>query len=254
MPSFICEKPRFFLLTTYIIYVYLAVMVTSTLDFALGPPLEQRGLQRTVYERIRKGILTGAFAPGGQIKIGELAAALDVSANPVREALRQLEAEGMVRFSQNKKIEVFRLSLEDLNDIYSIMVPLEEIALEKCFNLIDGDGVEELKTFCKKMMKEDLSGSEWMELNWMFHRNIHNSSGSPRLAGILKGLRANITPYLHISFGSKVRIYQANLEHQQLLQALEENNIEQGRLILRSHLSHGCAAIGELMEKETGCS
>lgn len=225
-------------------------MKTSKLTSPLGPPVKQQGLQRTVYQRIRKGILTGAIAPGGQLKIGELATALNVSANPVREALRHLEAEGMVRFSENRKIEVVQLSPEDLNDIYSIMIPLEDIALEKCINLIDEQCFAELEIACQKMMEEGLDSPEWMELNRQFHRTLHQTAGSPRLAGILGRLRDHVTPYLYISFGDPSRIEQANIEHDLLLRALQEGDLERGKQILRAHLNHGCEAIGKLLEDE----
>lgn len=225
-------------------------METSGPTEAWGPPVKKQGLQRTVYQRIRKGILTGAIGPGGQLKIGELAKALNVSANPVREALRQLEAEGMVQFLHNRRIEVVQLSQEDLNDVYSIMIPLEEIALEKCFDLIDDAGIKRLETVCEKMMDPGLHESEWMELNLLFHRTIHQATQSPRLASILKGLRANITPYLYISFGDKGRIKQANIEHNHLVQVLKDGNLAKAKRLLSAHLSHGCTAICKLLTDE----
>lgn len=225
-------------------------MESSKSTSPLGPPVKQQGLQRTVYKRIRKGILTGAIAPGGQLKIGELAAALNVSANPVREALRHLEAEGMVRFSENRKIEVVQLSPEDLDDIYSIMRPLEEIALEKCIDLIDEQCLAELEIVCQKMSREGLDSSEWMDLNHLFHRTIHQAAGSPRLVGILGRLRDHVTPYLYISFGDPYRIEQANNEHDLLFYALREGDLEQGKQILRAHLTHGCDAIRKLLDDE----
>ncbi len=219
-------------------------------SLALGPPVRKQGLQKTVYLRIRKGILSGAIPPGGTLKIGELAKALNVSANPVREALRQLEAEGMVHFAKNRRIEVVRLSLEDLKDIYSIMGPLEEIGLEKCFKLVDEATLSELESLCLDMKKEDLSSQEWVELNHRFHSLLHKMTGSPRLAGILGRLRDHITPYLNIAFDAPTRIGEAILEHDGVVQSLKEGDLEKGKAIIRSHLNNGCEAIAKLLEEE----
>ena len=105
----------------------------------------------------------------------------------------------MVHFSKNRKIEVVRLSQEDLKDIYSLMTPLEEIGLEKCFKLIDAQTLEKLATICAEMKREDLSSQEWVSLNHRYHTMLHKAAGSPRLAEILGRLRAHVTPYLNIS-------------------------------------------------------
>lgn len=175
---------------------------------------------------------------------------MNVSANPVREALRQLEAEGMVRFSKNRKIEVVRLSPEDLKDIYSLMTPLEELGLEKCFKLIDSDTLEELETLCGEMKRENLSSQEWVTLNHRFHTLLHKATGSPRLAGILGRLRDHVTPYLNISFNDPNRIGQAVLEHDGLVECLKNGDLDKAKKIIRNHLNNGCGAIEILLEEE----
>ena len=225
-------------------------MAKSSALSSLGPPVEKQGLQKTAYERIRKGILTGKIAPGMQLKIGEVATALNVSANPVREALRQLEAEGMVSFGKNRRIEVIQLSPEDLDDIYSLLIPLEIIALERCFKNIKPDNIKDLKTYCHRMNNTEIAGSKWIELNWHFHKKIHEMSASPRLVNMLRSLRNNITPYLYLSLHDKPRIEQANREHDLIIEALETKNRSLGEEVLRVHLSNGHLAISYLLKEQ----
>lgn len=225
-------------------------MKKSSSILSLGPPVKRQDLQQTAYKRIRDGILTGKIVPGVQLKIGELASALNVSANPVREALRQLEAEGMVCFNHNRRIEVIQLSPEDLEDIYFLMVPLEEMALKRCFQAISPGHLNELKIYCDQMSDASISGSKWIELNWLFHKKIHEISGSRRLARILRGLRNNITPYLYLSFEDKKRVEEANEEHAILAQAFENKDYALGEKVLRQHLLNGQSAISSILEKE----
>lgn len=225
-------------------------MKNESPTLALGPPVKRQGLQQTAYKRIRKGILTGKIAPGVQLKIGELAAALNVSANPVREALRQLEAEGMVCFCPNRRIEVIQLSHEDLEDIYFLLLPLEEMALKRCFKSIRPSHLKELKAYCEQMSDEEIIGSRWIELNWLFHKKIHEISGSPRLAIMLRNLRNNITPYLYISFEDEKRIRQANEEHSELISAFESEDYSSGEQVLRKHLINGQLAISSILNLE----
>ena len=76
----------------------------------LGTPLKPQSLQQLVYQTIRQAILEREIEPGEHINIRKLAEKLSVSTMPVREALRQLEAEGMVNFNSNKRIVAGQLS------------------------------------------------------------------------------------------------------------------------------------------------
>lgn len=222
-------------------------MVQDDSTALLGPPLKKQGLQGVVYERLRKAILEGRIEPGNQIKIGDLAARLNVSANPIREALRQLEAEGMVSFLPNRRIMVNKLSRKDLYDIYSLLIPMEKIALEKCFSALDTSVLKALSIYCEKMSHADINGPQWIEFNNSFHRTIHELSGSPRLQKITRSLRANVAPYFYLVVRDRSRINQANNEHAFLLQALEERDRNKAYKVMRKHLQNGCKAIDKIL-------
>ena len=135
---------------------------------SLGPPLRKQSLQEMVYQRLREAIFSSTFLLGQQIKIGLIAQELNVSALPVREALRRLEAEGLVTFEKKKKIVVNQLSREDLFDIYSTMIPLEEISFEKCFSNLDNYKLKELERVYLKITQPDVLGQKWVSLNSSF--------------------------------------------------------------------------------------
>src|SRR6185503_14103153 len=86
-------------------------------------------LADSIRGRLRDAILTGGFAPGEHLREVEIAAKYDVSRGPVREALLQLEREGLVLLRRNRGAVVARLSRADLDEVYSLRLALERLAV-----------------------------------------------------------------------------------------------------------------------------
>lgn len=205
----------------------------------LGTPIEKQSLQKMVRDLLRQAILEGEIKPGEKINIRKLAEKLMVSAMPIREALRELEAEGLIFFHSNKRITANRLSTRELNDIYSIRIPLEKIALMRCFDLADKESLKELEKLHQEMTKPHLIGKEWFNLNRAFHMKLHEMSGSPRLFQILQGLWNSTGPYLRIFSDNKKAVARANQEHALILQTLRRGDRNRAKEILEKHLRNG---------------
>ena len=209
----------------------------------LETPLKKQSLQNMVYQTIRQAILEREIEPGEHINIRKLAERLSVSTMPVREALRQLEAEGMVSFNSNKRIVASQLSRSELYDIYSIRIPLEEMALLKCFERKDESGLSHLEELHRQMSKPDVTGVEWFNLNRAFHMKLHEMSGSLRLFQILQGLWNSTGPYLRIYSEDKRTVIKGNQEHELILKALRKGDRSGAKRVLREHLRNGLKAI-----------
>ena len=209
----------------------------------LETPLKKQSLQNMVYQTIRQAILEREIEPGEHINIRKLAERLSVSTMPVREALRQLEAEGMVSFNSNKRIVASQLSRSELYDIYSIRIPLEEMALLKCFERKDESGLRHLEELQRQMSKPDVTGVEWFNLNRAFHMKLHEMSGSLRLFQILQGLWNSTGPYLRIYSEDKRTVIKGNQEHELILKALRKGDRSGAKRVLREHLRNGLKAI-----------
>jgi DNA-binding GntR family transcriptional regulator len=215
----------------------------------LDTPIIKQSLQSMVYESLRQALLQRELEPGEQLNIGNLAKKLNVSAMPVREALRRLEAEGLISFNSNKRILVNKLSMQDLEDIYNIREPLEELALLKCFELEDTVGLQRLDSLHRQMCKPKIKAAKWFDLNRSFHMKLHEMSGSPRLFHILQGLWNSTGPYLRIFSGSDMAVTRANKEHEGILQALGSGDRNKAKRHLRSHLRNGLKAIRNILEE-----
>ncbi len=93
----------------------------------IGGPADARTLAATVGQRLRSLILEGQLLPGTVLRLAPLAASLGVSVMPVREALRQLEAEGLVVVAPRRGATVAELSVEDVEEIYTLRIALESL-------------------------------------------------------------------------------------------------------------------------------
>jgi DNA-binding GntR family transcriptional regulator len=216
----------------------------------LGTPLKKQSLQNMVYQTLRQAILEREIEPGEHINIRKLAERLSVSTMPVREALRQLEAEGMVSFNSNKRIVASQLSRSELYDIYSIRIPLEEMALLKCFERKYESELRHLEELQRQMSKPDLIGVEWFNLNRAFHMKLHEMSGSLRLYQILQGLWNSTGPYLRIYSEDKRAVIKGNQEHKLILKALRNGDRTGAKRVLRKHLRNGLKAIEPHIESQ----
>ena len=209
----------------------------------LDTPIKKQSLQKMAYQSLRQAILEREIEPGAIIKISELAEKLNVSTMPVREALRQLEVENLVSFNSNKSIVANRLSREELHDIYFLRIPLEVMALLKCFDRCDKQGFRRLEELHRKMSKKNINGAKWFNLNRVFHMCLYEMSGSPRLCKILQGLWNSTGPYLRIFSESKKAVTRANREHALILEALRSGDRANAKKVLRKHLRNGLRVI-----------
>ena len=216
----------------------------------LGTPIRKQSLQKMVRETLRQAILEREIQPGEQLNIRKLAEKLEVSTMPVREALRELEAEGMISFHSNKRILANQLSLDDLYEIYAIRIPLEEIALVKYLDRQDRTGLKRLEELHRMMSKPRISGTEWFKLNRAFHMKLHEQAGSPRLFQILQGLWNSTGPYLRLFSDNEKAVARANEEHAGILEAIRNHNISETKKILRTHLRNGLKTIEKILKEE----
>ena len=214
----------------------------------LAKPIKKKSLQRMVYETLRQAIVEREIEPGEPINIKKYAEMLQVSAMPVREALRHLEAEGMVTFTSNRRIVVNRLSREELNDIYDLRIPLEELAVSRCFDHKNRNGLRQLETLHRQMSKNGVVGAKWFALNRSFHMLLHEMSGSSRLYRILQGLWNSTGPYLRIFSESETAVTRANEEHAMILRALRTGDRATAKRVLRKHLRNGLKAIEKQLQ------
>ncbi len=202
-----------------------------------GSP-RHRTAQAAVVDTLRDRILSGEIAPGTRLLQTEVAEQFDMSTTPVREALRQLAAEGLLDGDPHRGVTVHRTSLKELEEVYEIRLVLEPLAIGATARNITAEDLELAEALMRSMEAESDPAS-WIALNAEFHRVLIEAADRPRLAAIVHNLRALSAVYIAASFQElPSRIEAGNAEHRELIEACREGDIERAQHIERQHLTH----------------
>ena len=135
--------------------------------------LDYRTLRENVLDEIRMKILRGELVPGERIVEQELASEFGVSRGPVREALRQLEEEGLVEYARNAGCSVRQIGLEDIYEIYYMRANYEMMAVKLYGSPFPEETLMRMRQILEQMMQLDCSAyREVFELDNRFHEQI----------------------------------------------------------------------------------
>ena len=135
-------------------------------------------LRKHVYKEIEKAILDGVFEPGYSLTEGKLSAELGVSRTPVREALMQLELEGLVKTIPNKGAVVVGVTGQDIDDIYTIRTRIEGLAARRCAVNIGQEELEELRQVVE-LQEYFVTKQDFLQV-WHLDNRFHENPGELR--------------------------------------------------------------------------
>ncbi|MEV0583265.1 GntR family transcriptional regulator [Nonomuraea sp. NPDC050310] len=147
------------------------------------------------YDVIRECIITGVMAPGEHLRQEELAERLGVSRIPVRTALMQLEAEGLVSFHPHRGAVVRTLTVEQVREIYELRVLLESHALRKSIARMTSARAARLREL-GTALDEPHDSSSLAEERADFYRELYDAAENPVAVGIIEDLRNSVGSYL----------------------------------------------------------
>lgn len=197
------------------------------------------------YTYIRENIVSGKFKPGDKLTLNEISDSLEVSEIPVREALKQLEAEGYVTSLPHVGFRVVEFTRKEIQELFLVRTSLEILAAELAFPLIDGGTIDNLADLIAQM-DEYLQRREfehYWKINKEFHETLYKTSGNNTLLVILYQLWDRSDRSRAIFVLNPERALASNEEHRVIFKAIEERN--QKRLVeeIRKHLENALAAI-----------
>jgi DNA-binding GntR family transcriptional regulator len=182
---------------------------------------------------LRNAILKGDFQTGERLVQEELAQALNVSRMPVREALRKLESEGLIILEPHRGAIVKGISVEDLNEIYTLRSQLEKMAVELSVPHMTNVHITKLEELIMQM-EEFKEVEQFIETNIEFHKQLVKHCPWGRLLSFIETLWNGLpqeTP--HILEG-QVRI--SNKEHRDIIEAVKAKNGEIAGRLLSEHI------------------
>lgn len=202
-----------------------------------------RTLQELVTDRIREAILQGRLKPGERLDQAEIAERFQVSRMPVREALRTLEAEGLVKFYPHRGVEVCDLSPEEIEEIYQIRIVLESMAVQLAVARFNEEADRRLSALLQEMEEVADDPPTWTTLNYRFHQELYTLSGRPRLCGIIETLRNTVQPYVARDVSHPTRARLAMQQHRAILEAYRAGDPDRAAALVSEHLRQACESL-----------
>ncbi|SJM71060.1 GntR family transcriptional regulator [Gulosibacter sp. 10] len=190
-----------------------------------------------VARRLREAILEGGFAPGSRLRQEELAERFEASRVPVREALRLLEAEGLVTNVPNKGSWVARLNHAECDELYRVRERLEPLLLTMSIPGLTPEVVDELRRLADAMGGA-VSPEEFLRLDTEFHALTYSGAGTIWLGEQVRRLW-NRTQHYRRAFAVLVRAEGDEVvdhDHQLLVAAIAAGDAEEAGSVLAFHI------------------
>lgn len=201
-------------------------------------PIKRQTLTSAVTESLRQRILSGEFTDGQQLRQEALSNEYGVSRVPVREALRQLEAEGLIQIIDHKGALVTKLSLEDIKELLDIRALLEAELLRASIPLqSEADlklAADTLDEFEVALNANDVR--HWGELNSRFHLALYRSARRPNTLALIEQLHNKTDRYTRMQILFTQTMERAHQEHTRLYQLCRAGAADEAAAFIRFHI------------------
>lgn len=206
-------------------------------------------LTARVYNELRTALMEGRFWPGHRFKIRELAAAMNVSETPVREAVMQLVCEKGLVMEAARSIRVAELSLDQYLELRSIRLHLEGMAAEAAAARIDDRTIRRLRRFHEDLIDAE-DTARWPEAvraNWDFHHTLYGAAAMPELLAIIETIWLRNGPLVNYHYPHARPTYPKEHQHLAVLRALEKRDAAEVRNAIQADLVEGGARLVKLL-------
>lgn len=228
-------------------------MENINVDGVLSPS-RKLPLSEEICNQLREAILGGQFQPGERLGEESLAVAMGVSRGPIREALTQLEREGLVIKERNRGAFVARLSRQDLEEVYSLRLALESLAVKLAIQHADPAELDEMQKIVNSMYKyaeRGITEKLAAELDIRFHEIIYRAAKHQRLYDVW----ADLKPQIYILLLGRMvatldyRTMAVN-SHQEILDALSAKDEARAIALVKQHLGESYERVLEGYERQ----
>ena len=195
----------------------------------------RQSLTDQIVGELRRRIVAGELPEGTPLRQEKLAAELGVSRVPLREAIRQLEAEGLVTTEVHKGTVVSSLSPPEIEELFEIRTQLETwlfaLAIPQMTEA-DFQAAEAVIAEASATATYDV----WGELNWRFHRALYEASGRHIALRLLKTVHDNANRYVNLQLTTAPDVEHELVDHRQLVAFARLRDVDGGVALLRDHI------------------
>lgn len=184
---------------------------------------------------LRQAIVSGVLKGGAQLRQSEVAADFGVSVIPVREALRQLVAEGFVVLHRNKTAIVAEVSTDEIRELFDLRVALETLLLAEAVPHMSDADIAKAATF-QTALENETDHNEWGRWNWLYHEALYKPAGRARTLSIVENINSHVDRVIRLQMSLVGGTSKPRREHGAILQACRKRDAEKAVSLLRQHI------------------
>jgi DNA-binding GntR family transcriptional regulator len=211
-------------------------------------PVQVTSVGQEVYRRLRGMITSGQLKPGAALTLRSIAEALSVSTTPVREALRMLEADGLVHYGR-RSVTVSSLSVEEVGALFQIRLRLEQLAAEWAIEKMTDSDEQDIEEILDQLDANVDDQDRWRTLNQEFHRRFYDCADSAHLLEYIEKIWNSVEPYMAIYASSMSNFREANEEHRRMFEAIRARDLETLLVLTQHHLEVTCEQVVKELRK-----
>lgn len=201
--------------------------------------IEYKTRTQLVIEILREKILSGEIVAGQPLRQASLADELNVSRIPVREALLQLEAEGLVTFEPHKGASATALSAAQVDELFELRAMIEgDLLAASLVNITDEAlaQAEKILVNLDSALGKENAANTWSELNSNFHNCLYSGANRPQTTDLVNTLNKNADRYIRMHLLWAGGISKAGPEHAELLAFCQARDIDNAVAKLKQHI------------------
>jgi DNA-binding GntR family transcriptional regulator len=212
--------------------------------------IEKKTLHEEIANNLRELIMSGELHEGDKIKEDELCSSMGISKTPLREALRVLSVEGLIKLVPNRGSFVSTPTFEEIREMFDIMSVLEGICARTAAKKMSAKDLATLEKLHNRLENnfKRRAQREYIRINNQFYAFVQELAGNRTLNQIVNGLRQKILLYRYQSLNLPERFEQSIQEHRDLIKAFRKKDPKKVETLMRRHLQKQCDALEKLAE------
>ncbi|MGC2186331.1 MAG: GntR family transcriptional regulator [Terriglobales bacterium] len=214
--------------------------------------IPRQSLTSAVAEKLRDQIIRGEITEGAQLRQDVIAGQYRVSRIPVREALRQLHAEGLITIVPNRGAIVPELSPSDIEELFAIRALLEPEVLKLSIPRLTPADLGQAEAVLNKYMSElrrEEHMENWGRMNWQFHSILYSRAERPHFMSIIRNVNHNGERYTRLQLYLTHGMKRANEEHHQILKLCRKSEVAAACKLLRQHIQYAGQSLKQVLEE-----
>lgn len=200
-----------------------------------------------IYDALRDAIIRGELGEGETIRQESVAKLFNVSRIPVREALKRLEAQGLVDSVRYKGVVVSSISVSEIEEIFEFRVLVESRLIAYAVEAMTEESLELATSYCEAFAQET-KPEKWGDLNRLFHSALYRDSGRPYYLEVIQGTNDRVERYIRAQLDLTEGMERARRDHEAILEACQKRDSQKAADLTAAHIHNAGQALIRFLE------